>query len=408
MRKLVLLLVLLVAMTLAACSSKEEGSQKNENQATNQKESTENNAQSNDIKKESNVYSTKNVTRLDTENIVDTAVQVSKTIWPATHNENKPGAIILAPSENWQIALASANLIHHPNNGPILFYENGELPQQTVDEINRLAPLGISDGTQIFLVVGNMDTNMEDQLKNYKVEKISGKDAPDFAREIDKKYAEVSGEYPKGVIIVSSEEDAKLYSILAGNWISHMPEPILYVTKDEVPQATKSALELRGEGASIYILGPESIISKDIEKQLQEYGDITRIKGKDPITSSIEFAKFKDEKTGFGWGSTEPGHGFSFVSTGNAEYAIAAAPFAHLGKHAPLIWLENGEVAEETHEFLGELQPTFKDDPTTGPYNHGYLIGSEDFITMKVQGALDIMLEIIPESGDGHGGHGGH
>ncbi|QOR66153.1 cell wall-binding repeat-containing protein [Cytobacillus suaedae] len=407
MKKVVLLIFLLVAMTLAACSTNEEGSQNTENHPTDQKESTENSAQGNDIKKEPNVYSTKNITRLDTENLVDTAVQVSRTIWPATHNENKPGAIILAPSENWQVALASANLIHHPNNGPILFYENDELPQQTIEEIDRLAPLGISDGTQIFLV-GNTELNFEDQLENYKVEKISGKDAPDFASEIDKKYAEVSGEYPRGVIIVSSDEDAKLYSILAGNWISHMPEPILYVTKEEVPEATKSALELREDGATIYILGPESIISKDIEKQLQEFGDITRITGNDPITTSIEFAKFKDEKTGFGWGLTEPGHGFSFVSTENAEYAIAAAPFAHLGKHAPLIWLENGEISGDIHEFLGKLQPTFKDDPTTGPYNHGYLIGSGDAITMKEQGALDIMLEIIPENGNGHGGHGGH
>ncbi len=402
MRKIIILLLLLVAMTLAACSSNEE-----ENQATDQKESTENKEQGNDIKEGTDVYSTKNITRLDTANLIDTAVQVSRTIWPATHNENKPGAIILAPSENWQIALASANLIHHPNNGPILFYENDELPQQTIEEINRLAPLGIDDGTQIFLV-GNTDANMEDQLKDYKVEKISGTDAADFAREIDKKYAEVSGEYPKGVIIVSSEEDAKLYSILAGNWISHMPEPILYVTKDEVPQSTKSALELREEGSSIYILGPESIISKDIEKQLQEFGDITRIAGNDPITTSIEFAKFKDEKTGFGWGLTEPGHGFSFVSTDNAEYAIAAAPFAHLGKHAPLIWLENGKILGDVHDLLGQLQPTFKDDPTTGPYNHGYLIGSGDSVSMKEQGALDIMLEIIPETGNGHGGHGGH
>jgi putative cell wall-binding protein len=401
MRKLVMLLFLLIAVTLAACSLDEGGSH-NENHV-GQEESTKHIEQSGTQKTDSTVYSTKNITRLDTENIVDTAVQVSRTIWPATHNENKPGAIILAPSDNWQIALASANLIHHPNNGPILFYENGELPQQTVDEINRLAPLGISDGTQIFLV-GNSDVNI-DQLKGYKVEKITGKDAPGFAKEIDKKYTEVSGEYPNGVIIVSAEEDAKLYSLLAGNWISHMPEPILYVTKGEVPEATKSALKLREDGATLYILGPESVISKDIEKQLQEFGDITRIKGKDPVTTSIEFAKFKDEKTGFGWGLTEPGHGFSFISTDNAEYAIPAAPFAHLGKHAPLIWLENGEIVVDVHEFLGELQPTFKDDPTTGPYNHGYLIGSGDSITMKEQGALDIMLEIIPDKGNGHGGH---
>ena len=51
------------------------------------------------------------------------AVLTSQTIWPATHKENQPGAVILVPASEWHLGIASADLIHHPNNGPILFIE---------------------------------------------------------------------------------------------------------------------------------------------------------------------------------------------------------------------------------------------------------------------------------------------
>ncbi|PLR75579.1 ArsR family transcriptional regulator [Bacillus sp. V3-13] len=352
----------------------------------------------------SDVTSTKNVTRLDAANLVDAAVKVSNTVWPATHDENKPGAVILAPTDNWQISLAATTLIHHPNNGPVLFYEDDEIPEATLAELERLAPTGNVDGTEV-MVVGNPSKKVLDQLDDFSVEQIKGDDPAEFAKAADQKYADVSGGLPQGLIIVSSEEEAKLFSLIAGNWIAHMPEPVLYVTKDGIPDATREALELRNNNANIYVLGPESAISNDIFNDLNEYGNVTRIEGETPAAASIAFARFKDENTGFGWGLTEPGHGLGFVSTKSADYAIAGAPFAHLGKHAPMIWLEDGELTEETHEFLGQLQPKFTDDPTVGPYNHAFIIGSGKEVTMENQGMIDMMLEIVSADGGGHGGH---
>lgn len=39
-----------------------------------------------------------------------------------------------------------------------------------------------------------------------------------------------------------------------------------------------------------------------MEKELSKYGKVTRISGETPVENSIAFAKFKDEKTKFGWG----------------------------------------------------------------------------------------------------------
>ncbi|KIL50011.1 cell wall-binding repeat-containing protein [Jeotgalibacillus soli] len=347
---------------------------------------------------------TKNITRLNAENPEDTAVLTSQTVWPATHAENQPGTVILAPLENWQFSLAAADLIHHPNDGPVLFMENGEVSEQTLNEINRLNPKGNVDGAQI-MIMGDASENTLGQLGEYETQQINGEDAAGFAAEIDRIYAEVSGgEFPNGVIVVSSEEEAKLYSLIAINWIAHMAEPVLYVDNNGIPEATIAALEEREE-ADIYVLGPDAIISSEIEKELAEYGNVTRIAGEDPVTTSIEFAKFKDEDSSFGWGLAEPGHGLSFVSSSTSDLALAAAPFSHLGKHSPLIWLEEGEVTETVYEFLAQIKPTFTDEPQNGPYNHGFLIGSDAAVPFTTQGILDDKLEIVSEDGGGHGGH---
>ena len=53
---------------------------------------------------------------------------------------------------------------------------------------------------------------------------------------------------------------------------------------------------MRKDKANIYVLGPEKIVSKEVEKELSKYGKVTRISGETPTENSIAFAKFKDEK----------------------------------------------------------------------------------------------------------------
>ncbi|MFL0491946.1 ArsR family transcriptional regulator [Bacillus sp. AFS054943] len=348
--------------------------------------------------------SLKNVTRLNTTDPLQMAVLTSQTIWPATHKENQPGAVILVPVNEWQLGIASADLIHHPNNGPILFIEKEKVPEMTLKEIKRLNPLGTKEGTQI-MVMGDVGTAALEQLKAYKVKQIKETDPATFAKGVDKEYADITGSYPNSVIIGSSEEEGRLYTTPAVNWISHMPEPLLYVEKNKVPDSTIEALKMRKEKANIYVLGPEKIVSKEVEKELSKYGKVTRISGETPTENSIAFAKFKDEKTKFGWGFTKPGHGLSFVSSTTPDLAVAGAPFSHMGKHAPVVLLEEGKASQPVYDFLATIQPKFKDDPTLGPYNHGFLLGSTSDISFETQGILDERLEIVQESGQGHGGH---
>lgn len=349
----------------------------------------------------------KNTTRINTSDPVEAAILVSRTLWMATSDDNRPGSVILANPEEWQTALAAADLIHHPSNGPVLFVNQERIADSTLNELKRLNPKGVemNNGIQVILV-GNLDPKVEEQVKRlgFKTDKIEGSNPAAVAKEFDAYYAKVAQEIPSSVIVGSM--DSMEYTMPAVNWISHMPEPLLYVKKDEIPQETAGALQTREGKANIYILGPESVISAQVEEQLKQYGRVVRIAGNDPFENAIAFAKYKDKGTDFGWGITTPGHNFSFVSLDSPVLALAAAPFSHLGKHAPLLWTSKDRMPDSVMSYVMSVRPKYKDSPTEGPYNHAWLTGSEDVISLAAQGEIDSMLEIVSESGEGHGGHG--
>ncbi|MGN7759816.1 cell wall-binding repeat-containing protein [Paenibacillus sp. 22594] len=350
---------------------------------------------------------TKNTTRINTSDPIQAAVLVSQSLWTAETENNRPSSVVLTDVSSWQIAAVSTDLIHHPNNGPVLFITKEGIPEATLMELRRLKPMGAvsNDGVQVVLV-GPIADGVEDQLKilDLKVDAIKGEDPAEIAKSIDAYYEKVSGSLPQNVIV--SSVDSPEYSLPAVNWIAHMPEPLLYVSKRKIPEATAEALKARGGKATIYILGPTSAVSADVEAQLQEYGTVKRISGDDPYTNAIAFAKFKDEATGFGWGITTPGHNLSLLTADSTMLAIAAAPLSHLGKHAPLVFTKKDGMPDSLMNYTMELQPKFKDSPAEGPYNHAWLTGDTDTLYSGTQSEIDDMLEISSASGeDPHSGH---
>lgn len=349
----------------------------------------------------------KNTTRINTDDALEAAVLVSQSLWMATSEDNSPGSIILTSPDNWKNAVVSADLIHHPSNGPILFVNKDGIPEVTANEMKRLKPKGVaSNGGVQAILVGDLDQKVEEQVKElgFKTDKITADNPAALAKAIDAYYAKVAGENPTSVIVGSMESQE--YTMPAINWIAHMPEPLLYVMKDEIPQETKEALQTRGGKANIYILGPESVVSAEVATGLKQYGKVVRIAGDDPYINAVAFAQYKDKETGFGWGITTPGHNFSFVNLDNPALAIAGAPFSHLGKHAPLLWTKKDSMPDSVMSYVMSIQPKYEESPTEGPYNHAWLIGSQASITAEAQGEIDSMLEIVSASGMDHGSMG--
>ncbi|MBA4535914.1 cell wall-binding repeat-containing protein [Bacillus aquiflavi] len=335
---------------------------------------------------------TKNTTRINSNTVIDEAVIVSQMMWPATHEGNQPEIVILAPVEKWQTSLSASNLIHHPYNGTLLFINETNIPEKTLQEITRLNPKGSKDGTKIILI-GEVSEEVLEALSMYNYIQLFGEDPAHSAQIIDEFYAQLTDSYPENIIIVSSDNKAKLYSIPAMGWSAYMPDPILFVSKDVLPKETITALKQRKK-ANIYILGPEKIISKQVEEELTKYGNVVRIFGETPVTNAIQFATFKDQKTGFGWGITESSHAISFVSTKTPDLAFGAAAFSHIGKHAPIILLQEGQLTDDVYNFLADIKPIIRKDSPKQYYNHGFLFGTMNNIPHETQGIVDDKLEI--------------
>lgn len=352
---------------------------------------------------------TKNTTRVNTSDPAEAAVLVSQMLWTATNEQNRPGAVILVNPAEWQIAAVSADLIHFPNNGPLLFTAKDSIPELTLNEMKRLQPTGAveNQGIQVILV-GDLDKSVIEQAQSlgFKTDHIQAANAADYGKVIDAYYAKAAGEVTQSVVIGSMDHPE--FTLPAVNWISHMEEPLLYVRKDEVPQATVEALATRNGQAHMYVLGPENVVSRAVEEELKQYGKVTRIAGEDAFDNAIAFAKFKDKDTQFGWGINKPGHNLSFIPAGDLGLALAAAPFSHLGKHAPMLWTDKDQMPPSVMNYVMSIQPKYDLSPAEGPFNHAWLAGAVDQLTKAAQAEIDDMLEIVSGTGQGHGGHGSH
>lgn len=347
----------------------------------------------------------KNSVRVNAADPYQAAVLVSQSTWPATHEGNRPGGLILVDPEDWPAAAVMANFIHFPTNGPVLFVRKDGIPEVTAREIARIKA---APGKALTVLLGGaLDPKVEQAVKGMglAVESIRAENPPALARAVDARYAQLHGSVPPSVVIGSVESPE--FTLPAVNWIAHMPDPMLFVTKDAVPEETKQALQTRGGKANIYLLGPEAVVSKSVEQALAAYGKVTRIAGKDAYEQAVAFARFYDPATKFGWNMTTPGHNVSFVPAGARVLAVAAAPFSHLGKHAPMLWTDKESVPAAVSAYLESLRPRFKESPSEGPFNHAWITGDESLLSARAHGMLDDALEISPAAtgGKGHGGH---
>jgi hypothetical protein len=98
----------------------------------------------------------------------------------------------------------------------------------------------------------------------------------------------------------------------------------------------------------------------------------------------------------FGWGVVDPGHGLVFANASRPLDAAAAAPLSATGTYGPLLLVEGDRLPRELVQYLLDIQPGYERDPVRGVYNHGWLIGDEDAISVADQSRIDSLLEIVP------------
>src|ERR1700722_16154032 len=97
---------------------------------------------------------TKNTTRVAGSDPIADAAGVALAVYPSNGAGTHPAAVTIAPTDDWQAALASAVLMAPPIRAPILLSPSSGLPSASADALGVLAPTGsgVIAGAQVIRV----------------------------------------------------------------------------------------------------------------------------------------------------------------------------------------------------------------------------------------------------------------
>jgi hypothetical protein len=154
---------------------------------------------------------------------------------------------------------------------------------------------------------------------------------------------------------------------------------------------------------AVYLLGPEKVISEDVEAQLRARKlarGVRRIEGPTPVENAIEFARY--ERGSFGWGIVVPGYNFTVANVSRPSDVAAAASLATRGVFAPLLVTDRvADLPERLENYLLSVQPGYEDDPGEAVYNRAWILGDDKVISVRQQAQIDRITELVPVQGVG-------
>jgi putative cell wall-binding protein len=333
---------------------------------------------------------TKNTTRVPAGDPTQTAAAIARAVFPDP--ARKPDAITLVDSGDWRVAIAASALMAAPFNAPILFTDGTSLPDPSKDALDALTPGGSkAAGNAQVIRIGNVA-----KPAGYKSSDLVGSSPLALTGAIARLIRSAHPGSALKIVIASSDDPS--FAMPAAAYAAKTGDPILFVTKNDVPPETRAALVAIAGLAKpkFFILGPSKLISPAVTRQLERFGTVKRTGGQDPITNSIEFARYRSGT--FGWGVSNPGHGMVFMRTGRPLFAAAAAPLSGAGSFGPLFLLDSSvKLPQSLQSQLLDTQPAYRTDPVAGVYNHGWIIGTKDSISVNEQARIDALLEIVQE-----------
>ena len=331
-------------------------------------------------------FATKNTTRLAGADPVADAAAVTQIVYPSTTPTTRPEAVTLVDVKDWRTALAGSVLNAAPLGAPILFTNGRSIPAATAKALNALLPTGSTAAAGVQAIrLGTLAKPGALRTKD-----VTGKDPFALARSIDAFATAARGKPSTRVLLVTADDPA--FAAPAAAWAATSGDPILFTHKSKVPPDTIAAIKAHKK-PKIYVLGPSSVITPDVTKQLKGLGRIIRLGGRNPVDNAVKFAMFGDGD--FGWAATTPGHGLVMLTTtADPATAAAVAPLSASGTYGPSLLLSSPLKLDSTvNDYLQQLQPGFLQTAARGFYDHAWLVGDTKAITPALQAEIDTDLE---------------
>ncbi|MHB8533724.1 MAG: hypothetical protein ACYDC2_13480 [Solirubrobacteraceae bacterium] len=343
---------------------------------------------------------TRNTTRVGGTSPAVDAAAVARVAYPGLTPGSRPQVVVLVDQRNWPAALAASVLAGAPLHAPILFSEGSSMPAVSLQALEAMHPTGAAalGGAQVIRVASNAPLPAA-----YRVRTLATGAPAQVAAEIEQLLAAaLAPARPRSAVVLSESAPQALQMPLAG-LAAESGAPILYGGGAQLPAASREALSSLHRPA-IFTSAAEQLATASLGA-LARLGTVAAIPagGQNNTTTaqlnSIEVARYTSG--GFGWGVKEPGHGLVFADPARPLDAPAAALLSASGEYGPLLLLEGaGAIGQPLSTYLGDLQPAYTSAPefqaVRGVYNHGWLIGDEQAISLATQAEIDSLLEIAP------------
>ncbi len=153
---------------------------------------------------------TVNTTRVGSDDGVETAVAVAQIVYPATEEENIPGAVVLVNQDELaEVMVATSRVQHFPINAPILYIEEDEIPPLTRAELLRLGPEGafVDGNTQVYLVgtIGD-EVRREVEELGFRAKALAGSDPIELSKVVDDWTSTIHGDHANAVAVANLDD----------------------------------------------------------------------------------------------------------------------------------------------------------------------------------------------------------
>ena len=331
-------------------------------------------------------FATKDTTRVGGADAAADAAGAALAVYPSSGGVRGPDAVSLVPSSKWQVGIAAASLVAPPVGAPILISDTSAVPQATTDALRTLVPSGskVTEGRQLFTF------GAASAPSGLKTLSFGGSDPAALAAQIARLRQKLVNAPPKAVVVTSSTDPA--YAMPAAAWAARSGDPVLFAGRGAPPAPTLRQLH-RNPGIPVYVLGPPNAVSDRAFRLISKVAPgAKRITASDPVAASVAFARYS--AGGFGWDINDPGHGFVVANSSRPLDAAAAAVLSASGTWGPLlVTTSSTSPPAALRDYLLDLKPGYKNDPTRAVYNHVWVIGNTTAISVGFQAQLDDLAE---------------
>lgn len=330
-----------------------------------------------------------NVVRIGGKSGHDVAAEAVLAAYPPS-GDRRPNGWLVVAGNDWRMAVLGAQFAAKPVNGALVSTDRKFLPTPTHDVMTRLRLKAFPRSKGInTIVLGRAGGEVARTLTELDLEltQLQARSPAALALELVPFRGGFARGYSSEVMVVSAEE--RDYALPAAAWSAYTGDTIAFTGQSAVPEATRQLLvqrrKLRAARPTIYLVGPRSVISAGVETELARYGRVERIAGRDAIETAVAFARYRDPKTGFGWGLEKGPANVSLVNVRDWDNAVAALNFAATSPQAPLLLTSGpGRLPPAVAEFVRSLRGARA--------NQGFVFGDERSISSATLGELDAAL----------------